>query len=365
MNKPKSTVDRDAATEVLRKAIEVARGEFSEMPETQWLQEVGMVMSGKHLTFRYILVTALLGKATDGQVNPLALQAGADLVGAYDARSLCHKVVVPLERSLLARAFGGSNEPFLNKPARFTTISPENAVKSGGDKSLLILVHQVLSELQTSQQAFDALCHAVKCAIDKQVTFNENLVRLPSSQGSHLEIIEFLEAFLAESIEGQTAAIAVGTVLSLHFGGLGKFECVTHPVNQSGASSREVADIDIKKNGQIFVSIEVKDKLFKKQDVEHAAFKVSQYGLSSLLFVVGVHGGCVGGSLSEVAQEILAGSGVNVTFVEILPFLRSIVALCPALSFTDFLSRLQQQATKTRVKDEVFDHINAVVADIA
>jgi SacI restriction endonuclease len=81
MNKPKFTVDRDAATEVFRRAIEVARGEFSEMPETQWLQEVGTVMSGKHLTFRYILVTALLGKATDGQVNPLALQAGADLVG--------------------------------------------------------------------------------------------------------------------------------------------------------------------------------------------------------------------------------------------------------------------------------------------
>jgi SacI restriction endonuclease len=361
MSKSKSTVDRNAATEVFRRAIEVAQGEASKIPATQWLQEIGTIMSGKHLTFRYILVTALLGKATDAHINPLALQAGADLVGAYDARSLCHKVVVPLERALLDRSFGGSNEPFLNKPARFTTISTGNAVKRGEDKSLLILVHQVLSELQTSQQAFDALCHAVRCAINKQAIFNENLVWLPSSQGSHLAIVGFLEAFLAESIEGQTAAIAVGTMLSLHFGDLGKFECVTHPVNQSGASSREVADIDIKKNGQIFVAIEVKDKLFDKQDVEHAAFKVSQYGLSSLLFVVGVHGGCVGGSLSDVEQEILAGSGVNVTFVEILPFLRSIVALCPALSFADFLSRLQQQAIETRVKDEVFDHINAIV----
>jgi hypothetical protein len=269
-------------------------------------------------------------------------------------------VVVPLEGTLLDRAFGGSNQPFLNKPARFTTISPENAVKRGVDKDLLLLVHKILSELQTSEQAFDALCRAVKYAIDKQATFNKNLVQVLSSQGSHLEIIGFLEAFLAESIEGQTAAIAVGTVLSSHFGGLGKFECVTHPVNQSGASSREIADIDIKKNGQIFVAIEVKDKLFSKQDVEHAAFKVSQYGLSSLLFVVGIHGGCVETSLSEVAQEVLAGSGVNVAFVEILPFLRSIIALCPALSFADFVSRLQQQATETRVKDEVFDLIHKI-----
>jgi SacI restriction endonuclease len=212
-----------------------------------------------------------------------------------------------------------------------------------------------------SEQAFDALCSAVRFLIDKQATFNKNLLQVPSSQGSHLEIIGFLEAFLAESIEGQTAAIAVGTVLSLHFGGLGKFECITHPVNQSGASSREVADIDIKKNGRIFVAIEVKDKLFSKQDVEHAAFKVSQYGLSSLLFVVGIHGSCVEPSLSEVAQEILAGSGVTVNFVEVLPFLRSIIALCPALSFGDFLSKLQQQAIDTSVKDEVFDLIRKVL----
>jgi hypothetical protein len=58
----------------------------------------------------------------------------------------------------------------------------------------------------------------------------------------------------------------------------------------------------------------------------------------------------------------LASSGVNVTFVEVLPFLRSIIALCPDLSFADFLSGLQRQAIETRVKDEVFDHINTIVA---
>jgi hypothetical protein len=92
---------------------------------------------------------------------------------------------------------------------------------------------------------------------------------------------------------------------------------------------------------------------------------LSQYGLSSLLFVIGIHGGCVEPSLSEVAQEVLAGSGVNVTFVEVLPFLRSIIALCPDLSFADFLSGLQQQAIETRVKDEVFNHISTIVAAIS
>jgi SacI restriction endonuclease len=365
MNKPKSTVDQKAALQLFRKSVEIAKDQSNGILKAQWREEIEAIIVGKGKTFRYILITALLAKATDEKINPLSLQAGAKITGAYDARSLCHDVIVPLEKELLQKAFGGSNEPFVNNPARYPTISLANKARGSGDRKLLSLVYKVLSELETSEQALHALCYAIRCGINKQAKLNLDLSQIPNSHGSHLDINSFLEAFLAESIEGQTAAIAVGTVLSLHFGGLGNFDCVTHPVNQSGASSREVADIDIKKNGQIFVAIEVKDKLFNKQDVEHAAFKVSQYGLSSLLFVVGVHGGCVGGSLSEVAQEILAGSGMNVTFVEILPFLRSIVALCPALSFTDFLSRLQQQAIETRVKDEVFDHMKAVAAGIA
>jgi hypothetical protein len=353
----KPTVNHEAAEQLFRQAIAIARDASSQLPAMEWDAAIRAIIKGKHLTFRYILVTALLGKAANPSVNALALQAGADIEGAYDARSLCHKVVVPLERELLNRALDGSNEPFLNKPARFPTISPSNAVRAGKDKALLILLHQLLSEIETSEQAFSALCIALRFVLERQTARIDLFPQLPASADSHLKIIEFVEAFVTKSIEGQVAAIVTGAILSAYFEQFEGFEVIVHPVNQSGASSNEVSDIDIKKNDRIFVAVEVKDKQFSEQDVDHAAFKASQYGLRSITFVVGVSGSCIGSSREQVANAVLLKRGVNVIFVDLVPFMASIIALHAELSFAAFFSKLQSCAVSTRVKDDVYKHI--------
>lgn len=357
MSFAKPTVDQRAAKQLLQEAIAIAQDDFREIPATEWDSEIRTIIQGKHLTFRYILVTALLGKATNPNINALSLQAGADVEGAYDARSLCHGVVVPIERQLLSRSLGGSNEPFLNKPARFPTISISNAVRAGRDRELLLILHKVLSEVGTSEQAFSSLCNAMRYTIARQVARTERFPQLSQSADSHLKIIEFVDAFVIRSIEGQVAAILSGTILSTYFDQLEGFEVTVHPVNQSGASSNEVADVDIKKNGKIFVAVEVKDKQFNEQDVDHAAFKASQYGLKSITFVIGVNGTCMGSSLEQVAKTVLITRSVNVIFVDLVSFVRSIIALCPELSFATFFAKLQYCAISARVKDEMFEHI--------
>ena len=360
MSLAKPTIDQRAAEQLLREAISIARDDSREISATEWDIEIRTIVQGKHLTFRYILVTALLGKATNPSINALALQAGADVEGAYDARSLCHGVVVPLERQLLNSLLGGSNEPFLNKPARFPMISPSNAVRAGKDRELLLILHKVLSEVETAEQAFNSLCTAVLYTIERQTARSGLLPQLSESADSHLKTIEFIDAFVTRSIEGQVAAIIVGTVLSIYFDQFEGFEVIVHPVNQSGASSNEVADVDIKKNGKIFVVFEVKDKQFSEQDVDHAAFKASQYSLNSITFVIGVNGTCMGSSLEQVAKTILLTRSVNVIFVDLLSFMRSVVALCPELSFATFFAKLQYYAIGARVRDEVFEHIESV-----
>ena len=101
------------------------------------MQELNEILGHDHKTFRYILLNGILAKCTNYNVDPIALQAGAAIVGAFDARSLCHKVLVPFEQEFMDDRLGGSNEPFLNKPARFKTLSRENAVRGGKDKSTL------------------------------------------------------------------------------------------------------------------------------------------------------------------------------------------------------------------------------------
>ncbi|MBC7825144.1 MAG: restriction endonuclease, SacI family [Candidatus Parcubacteria bacterium] len=360
MTLSRPTVDQRAAEQVFREAITIAQDDSRQIPGTEWDIEIRTIIQGKHLTFRYILVTALLGKATNPSINALALQAGADAEGAYDARSLCHGVVVRLERQLLSSSLGGSNEPFLNKPARFPMISPSNAVRAGKDKELLLILHKVLSEIETSEQSFNGLCTAVRQTIERQATRSGLLSQLSESANSHLKIIDFVDAFVTKSIEGQVAAIVTGTILSTYFDQFEGFEVIVHPVNQSGASSNEVADIDIKKNGKNFVAVEVKDKQFSEQDVDHAAFKASQYGLKSITFVIGVNGICIGSSLEQIATTVLLTRNVNVIFVDLVPFIRAVIALGPEFPFANFFAKLQYYAIVTRVRDEVYEHIEHV-----
>lgn len=218
----------------------------------------------------------------------------------------------------------------------------------------------MLSEIETSEQAFNSLCIALRYTIERQIARFEPS-QLAESADSHLKIIEFVGAFATRSIEGQVAAIVTGTILSTYFDQFEDFEVIVHPINQSGASSNEVADIDIKKNGQIFVAVEVKDKQFAEPDVDYTAFKASQYGLKSITFVIGVNGSYIGSSLEQVAKTALLTRGVNVIFVDLVSFVRSVSALCPELSFGTFLAKLQYYAINARVRDEVFEHIERVV----
>ena len=360
MSFSKPTVEHSLAKQRLIEAIAIAQDDTKQLLSTDWDTEIREIIKGSHLTFRYILMTALLGKSTNPRINALSLQSGAKIEGAYDARSLCHKVLVPIERKLLNNSLGGSNEPFLNKPARFPTISPSNAVRAGKDRKFLLILHQVLSEIETSEQAFCGLCIALRYSLERQINQSNLSSQLLEAADAHLKILKFVDAFVTKSIEGQVAAILTGTVVSLHFEQFENFEVIVHPVNQSGASSNEVADIDIKKNGKIFVAIEVKDKQFNEQDVDHAASKASQYGLKSITFVIGANGANIGLPSEQIAKNVLHKRNINVVFVDLISYIRSVITLCPEISFASFLEKLQYCAKKARVKDGFFEHIDHV-----
>ena len=68
MSLAKPTVDQKAAEQLLREAIAIAQDDSREISATEWGIEIRTIIQGKHLTFRYILVTALLGKATNPSI---------------------------------------------------------------------------------------------------------------------------------------------------------------------------------------------------------------------------------------------------------------------------------------------------------
>ena len=137
-----ASIDLKTASLILDRAFVEA-----ELSSDEIGQKISEILRGTHKTYRYILVTALLAKATNGEVNILSLQKGDGEDGKYDARSLCHKVLVPFETLKLPGCLGSSNEPYLNKPARFVSLSLTNAVRRGRDFQTLSDVIDVLSNI--------------------------------------------------------------------------------------------------------------------------------------------------------------------------------------------------------------------------
>ena len=237
------------------------------------------VLEHTHLTYKYILVTALTAKATDESVNPLCLQAKSALLGAYDARSICHGVIVPFDMEVLNKALGGSNEPFLNKSARFPELSTSNAVRGGRDQSILNKLCAELPFVDTSAKAFDGLTYAIyKLLLVKAE--KERMTRFTIAPGAQAsaQLLPCINTLLAENHEGEVLTLVTAGLFDQYLAQEADVRVEVHPVNQAGASGREISDLVIYLGRILCAANDLKDKPFTDTDMIHAADKVVQTG---------------------------------------------------------------------------------------
>ena len=277
-------VDKDQALKILLSAYKnrkQLRGATAD--------KITKVLTGSHKTYRYVLITALLAKATEERVDVFSLQAQDDSDGAYDARSLCHGVIVKFERDYLAYGLGGSNEPYLNKPARFTRISSTNAVRKGNDTIALNSLISALEQISSKSVAYDYLCHAVYIMELNHIEYEGRFQIVQADIESKefvQDILDFVSELVEKSFEGEICPIVVSAIENLFLGD--NYKVIPHKVNESGASSKEVGDIDVlNQNDEIVYSIEVKDKIFTKEDVEHAIRKFYEADIKRSYFIYG------------------------------------------------------------------------------
>src|SRR5205823_14772978 len=131
------------------------------------------------------------------------LQSGSKLEHSYDARSLCHDVIVTFEKTK-GDLWGLSNEPFLNKPARHPEHDKDNPLRN---KPLAATLHQVLDYAHTcpASKVFAMLVHVLrlgKLRAESQITASVEV------DTNYRKVISFVESFLQES-DGGTRLVAV------------------------------------------------------------------------------------------------------------------------------------------------------------
>lgn len=354
------TVDGKAAEKKVRTAIDSVTNQGWE-PSSRHSEEIQQVILGTHKTYRYILLNGLLAKATNFACNPVVLQAGSTLTGAFDARSLCHGVVVPIERELLGDRLGASNEPFLNKPARFTELSENNAVRRGNDTLLLKASINVLSNISNEEEAEASLNDCIYWIFKRE---SRDLSEFLSSEGAEpcqSSLIPFARRLLQDSIEGETSALLAGTTFSI----LGcmtnrNFEVKAHKVNQAGSSSKEISDVDVYENGELIYTAEVKDKEFTSQDVEHAISKVAVTGHKELIFIKGPRGRLTDKKECELTA-LWAEKGFSLYFLDNLVYFKSILSLSKNIDRKIFIDILNKHADYAKVKDQTLEHITECI----
>jgi len=310
------------------------------------------IILGDHLTFRYILMTGLLGRAVDPKIHPRSIQAKADLQGAYDARSLCHKVWVPFEREYLDSRLGGSNEPYLNKPARFESVDKTNAVRAGKDQVLLDMLYELLERLNVANQATanEAFMLAFKLMMLRDgATITELPLKAFSLTSECLR--NFLDEYLRESHGGEVPVSVAGAILALRFDEKNQSVKV-HPANQAGTSSNEVGDIDVYSGEIVILPVEVKDKPYLLSDVKHAVNKARYSKCTRLLFVSGRRALPQDNLTSTGLVSESSTDGFDLAFISIDEMFKVECALLNEIGRRKLLELVNKILVEMRCKDE-------------
>lgn len=277
-------------------------------------------------TYRYVLPTQLLAKMVRSELDCRALQKGCDLDEAFDARSLCHEVIVPFDRANNS-VLGGSAEPYVSKPVRHPAVTPEfrgsQKNKSGWDDLMCVLDYAQEHPGQV-KDLFLLLLQEVRERLKAtRITYPApNRPSLVATLGAIREFLATRSGGLRMQTLSKVLFIRIGEVFGLYSG------VVSSDVNAADAATGKVADLEcIDSDGNIVLAVEVKDRELTLVQVQNKLPAIRARGVRELLFVVD---GGVEDSDSQAIQGLVDqqfAGGHNLYVLEWDPFLESCLVL--------------------------------------
>lgn len=177
-------------------------------------------------------------------------------------------------------------------------------------------------------------------------------------------IIDYIMELIKISYEGEVCPLVVSAIEHLYYEG--ERIVVPHKVNESGASSKEVGDIDIFDSAeQLVSSIEVKDKDFTKEDVEHAIKKFGSASLEKSMFIYGKN---VHFEKDEVYQTAakLGKKRYFCSVISIDNYIRMrLYSINQKVSLQQFINLLLEYSRRINTKDETIMWIKSCAAEFA
>lgn len=301
------TVSHEEALNILRHAWDEI--ESKKRPPARMQQLIEQILASNEITFKYILVTGYLAKVVNKSINARALQVKSKLKGAYDARSLCHKVVVGFEKTK-GNLFGLSNEPFVNKPARH----PEHDGKNSQLRNKVIAqkLHEAL-EMANSRKPTDnynGLIHILRIGHQHAVDYKVAKVAVKTNL---VKVTKFITDFLSEADGGSRLVSIWGAIMALisENGNI-----VVNSPNASDKFGKIAGDVQMYYNGVLLAASECKHRPLNLDDVKHGIKKAKDKGVPEYHFIIAA--GLERGQEQNIITEInLNSSEIDILLVDI------------------------------------------------
>ncbi|WP_158598830.1 restriction endonuclease, SacI family [Haloarcula sp. Atlit-47R] len=282
-------IDLDAAQDLLEREWERIQSSDKSryIDDNLVVQKIREVFHANQLTYKYILFTNILAKATNPAIHYRAMQAKSGLDGAYNARSLGHQVIVDWEKSHGER-LGGSNEPFLNKPARDPEFALENAARSQSAQERL---YNLLERLERKTNAgeldpVNVLREALLAfsELEPQTLDFESVSEVPYDQ-----LHQKLESYLETTGGGERLAAVTAGTMTAHYNmaAPGEFTVKAEHANVPDEFSDDAGDVEIYRSDELVQAFEVKDKPTERSDIQHCHTKAQENELEEYHYLVG------------------------------------------------------------------------------
>jgi hypothetical protein len=294
-------------------------------------------------SYHYVLPTQILAKCVKPSLDCRSLQASYDGRGAFDARTVAHKVIVPFDQAN-HRVLGGSPEPYVNNPLRCPGVIPmyRDQQKNKADWDSLAVVLDAVEEAnrrEFTRQVFDQiLAEIYRLLSGVQVLYpTPNRVSLA-------ETTRIVREFIAAKSGGDRPEAVCTALFRAIASEFKLFDAVCRQkVNAADIASGMGADIECKLTGEIVLLVEVKDCALTLTQIDAKVDAARAKKISELLFLVehGIaHAECP--QVEERIQNEFA-SGQNVYISNFIDFSAGIFILLGEKGRVHFLSLVGEE----------------------
>jgi len=305
-------------------------------------------INSKTKSYRYVLPTQLVAKISDPSLDSRCIQASRGGKGAFDARSVCDKVIVPFDRQN-HNVLGGAPEPYVNNPLRVSEISTEfrsNQKDKAGWDALILVLNEVEKRRNTNFTKIvftQALIEIYRRLSIVKITYPiPKRVSLERTQ-------EMISTYLSVQSGGERVLTIVSALMELIGEQFGVFAEVRRgSITAADKPSGLVADIECRdKEGNILLAVEVKDRELVLNHIETKLPNMRSNRVSEILYIA--QQGILqknGNKIGElIEKEFVSGQNIYI-FKSVLDFSSSILALVGEIGRRKYLENIGKHLDK-------------------